>query len=155
MPLAALLGALVVTAAPAAELGRLFLSPQQREALERMRHAEASTASPEPPAALAEQPLLAPDDAPLPAADPLRVDGYVSRSGGPPTVWINGTDSYQGNFGALGIDAARVRLERARVRLPVGDAEAGVLLKPGQTFDPYSETVSDAYERPPEAPAIE
>lgn len=61
-----------VGAAPAATLGRLFYTPEQRARLDRHGTAEpvAETVS---------------------SAEPRRVDGVVRRSGGTATVWIDGT----------------------------------------------------------------
>ncbi|OGA29478.1 MAG: hypothetical protein A3F77_08190 [Betaproteobacteria bacterium RIFCSPLOWO2_12_FULL_67_28] len=54
----------------AQELGRLFFSPAQRDALDARRNEKAARA---------------------PAAAPVRIDGYVLRSGGRPTLWVNGS----------------------------------------------------------------
>jgi hypothetical protein len=61
----------------AAELGSLFHTPQEREQLDRLRRGE---------------PLEAPvasGETPVPARDPV-VTGYVRRSDGRNTVWIDG-----------------------------------------------------------------
>ena len=100
------------------------------------------------PAAEEDEQLVVPELPPVasePAA-PVRVDGYVSRSGGPQTVWVNGTDSYQGNLGEHGIDPARVRVESRQVRVPLASSPQDVLLKPGQIFQPETSQVIDTYE---------
>ncbi len=134
---------LVTTAGvQAAELGRLFLTPQERAALDRARHTVKKPT--------VEQPRLvdiAPDDETPEAEAPITVDGYVSRSDGPATVWVNGTDTFQGDLSEFGIDAQRVDIETSRVRLPIGGSDAPVLLKPGQSFDPGLNAISDVYER--------
>jgi hypothetical protein len=67
----------VAQAAPAGELGRLFHTPEQRKAL------NAARASPSPPPKPASvQVARKPDPAPL--------EGYVVRSDGLSTVWIDG-----------------------------------------------------------------
>jgi hypothetical protein len=131
----------------AAELGRLFFSPAERAALEQARRAQGDDETTleglgevvEVPSGGAEMEVA--------ASERIRVNGYVSRSGGPETVWLNGLDSHQGNLAEIGIDANRIRLEGARVRVPAGIEAGGVLLKPGQSFDPASGDVLDAYER--------
>ncbi|MGR8920441.1 MAG: hypothetical protein ACU85V_12550 [Gammaproteobacteria bacterium] len=140
--------ALATLPAPAAELGRLFLSPKERAALERARHArpEAPAVAPAPASELLPG-IEFTEPQPGSAPGPVRVDGYVARSEGPPTVWLNGMDSSGGGLGELGIDPRRVHLEAERVRVPVGAAPNAVLLKPGQEFDPETEQVSDGYER--------
>lgn len=72
LALAALLHA---SPAPAQELGRLFLTPEQRTALDARRNARV----PDRPAA-----------APTVVAPVTRIDGYVQRPGGKSTVWVNG-----------------------------------------------------------------
>jgi len=55
----------------AQELGRLFFSPAERDALDARRSGKSSST-------------------PAAAQAPVRIDGYVLRSGGRPTVWVNG-----------------------------------------------------------------
>ncbi|MGE0875450.1 MAG: hypothetical protein AB7O31_12345 [Burkholderiales bacterium] len=73
--LCALLAVLVLPGAQAQELGRLFLTPDERAALDARRAAKL----PDKPAAAA-----------VVASPVTRIDGYVQRSGGPSTVWVNG-----------------------------------------------------------------
>ena len=63
--------------ATAQELGRLFLTPEQRATLDARRKARV----PDKPAAVAGPALVTPVS---------RIDGYVQRSGGKSTVWVNG-----------------------------------------------------------------
>jgi len=77
----------------------------------------------------------------------VTVDGYVRRSGGPSTVWVNGTDSYQGNLAEQGVDVRGLEVDETRVRLPRRGVDEPLLLKPGQTFDPATARISEAYER--------
>ncbi len=63
--------------AHAAELGTLFHTPDERKALDAMR---ANASRPQKPAA----------EKPAPAPAPERLDGFVVRTHGPATVWING-----------------------------------------------------------------
>ena len=65
---------LLAPAAQAQELGRLFFTPEQRSSLDARRKARI----PDKPAAV------------VVAAPVTRLDGYVKRSAGPATVWING-----------------------------------------------------------------
>ena len=137
----------IVASAPleAAEFGRLFLTPAQRAALDRARHAEPAPVE----APVEEDPLLTDIviENILEAAEPITVNGYVTRSGGQATAWINGTNTFQGGLSEFGIDAQRVQIEAGGVRLPIGTSGGPVVLKPGQSFDPGSETISDVYER--------
>ncbi len=100
----------------AQELGRLFFTPTQREALDARRRARV----PDKPAA-----------APLVISPTTRLDGYVRRSDGRSTVWVNGDTADESAPQADG-----------RVPLPV-DSGARVRLKPGQVLDRGSGEVRD------------
>jgi len=100
----------------AQELGRLFFTAQQREALDARRRARV----PDKPAAT-----------PLVISPTTRLDGYVRRSDGRSTVWVNGDTADDSAPQADG-----------RVPLPV-DSGARVRLKPGQVLDRNSGEVSD------------
>lgn len=86
----------------AQELGRLFFSPAERDALDARRRE-------------------IPGGAPAAAQAPVRIDGYVLRSGGRPTVWVNG-----------GVDRSHAKanvasiLNHAEVRDVIGDGQVRV-----------------------------
>ena len=97
------------------ELGRLFFTPEQREALDARRKAR----MPDKPAA------------PVVASPVTRVDGYVRRSGGPSTVWIDGesvTDTVP---------------DGGRVAVPAGEGGSRARLKPGESLDRGNGAVRD------------
>lgn len=103
--------------AEAQELGRLFFTPEQRAALDARRRARV----PDTPAVA------------VVASPTTRVDGFVRRSGGPSTVWVNGEP-----LGEHGPDAPRIvrgATSDPRVSVPVGDAGVRFSLKPGQVLD--------------------
>lgn len=109
----------------AQDLGRLFFTPEQRAALDARRKARV----PDRPA----QPLV--------ASPTTRLDGYVKRSGGRSTVWVNGESLQEGS-------PERPRIEPGRssdggVAVTVGEGRARVLLKPGQVLDRGSGEVRD------------
>ena len=130
--------------APAAELGRLFLTPAERAELDRLRHV---TSVPTMPTAPSTSTSVSEPAVPPPPSIAVTVNGYVARSAGAPTMWINGADASASKLSELGIDGRRVRLDAARVRVPLNSSGGNVALKPGQSFDPISRQVSDAYER--------
>ncbi|HWM43192.1 MAG TPA: hypothetical protein VNP36_12190, partial [Burkholderiales bacterium] len=68
------LALLITGSAFAQEVGRLFFTPEQRAALDARRKARV----PDKAAAT------------VVASPTTRVDGYVQRSTGPSTVWVNG-----------------------------------------------------------------
>lgn len=114
----ALLAALLLhSCAQAQDVGRLFFTPEQRAALDARRKARV----PDKPTA-----------APVVVSPTTRLDGYVRRSGGRSTVWVNGTTLDEASPGS-----------DARVSVPVGDGGARVRLKPGETLDRGTGEVRD------------
>ena len=123
-----LLVAASIALAPAAraeELGRLFFTPDQRAALDARRKARV----PDKPAAAA---VVSPT---------TRLDGYVQRSDGPSTVWVNGEGLLETSPEAPRIGATR--RDDGRVSVGVGDSGARVGLKPGETLDRGTGEVRD------------
>jgi hypothetical protein len=104
--------------AQAEELGRLFFTPEQRQALDARRKARL----PDRPAAAVASPTL-------------RLDGYVRRSSGRSTVWVNGEPTD---------DASRLpATSDGRVGVRAGEGGGRVELKPGQTLDRGNGEVRD------------
>ena len=127
-PLAFLLLVLALLApasAGAQQLGRLFFTPEQREALDARRKARL----PDKPAAVA-------------AASPTtRLDGYVKRSHGKSTIWLDGYAIPDG------VRAEGIRVNRGsdptRVTIGVGDDGRRVPVRVGQTLDRATGEIKD------------
>jgi hypothetical protein len=108
------------------ELGRLFLTPEQRTALDARRKARI----PDKPAAVAaESPVT-------------RIDGLVSRGRGKSTVWVNGEPVPEGAQ-ADGLRVLPLQKESNRVTVRIGDNDNRVDLKIGQSFDRETGKVND------------
>jgi hypothetical protein len=103
----------------AQELGRLFFTPEQRAALDARRKARV----PDKPAAA------------VVASPTTRVDGFVKRSSGPSTVWVNGEPLPEGSG-----DLPRIG---PRVSVPLGEAGRRANLRPGETLDRGTGEVRD------------
>jgi hypothetical protein len=110
----------------AQEVGRLFFTPEQRAALDARRKARV----PDKPAAAA-----------VAASPTTRVDGYVRRSQGPSTVFMNGESVTTG--GAA--DSPQIVRDRgeARVSVPIGETGSGFALRPGEILDRGSGEIRD------------
>lgn len=112
-------------AAAQQDLKRLFFTPEQRAALDERRKARLAD---KPSAPVAESPVT-------------RVDGYVKRSGGKSTVWLNGEPIVDG------VQPEGVQLRRgadpSRVRVIVGEDRLSVDLRIGQSVDRSSGEVKD------------
>ena len=111
----AFLFALAVGPASAQDrLGRLFLTPQQREDLDRRRQANIQEAA-------------------VVADSFVTVNGQVSRSSGKSTTWINGVPR----------ESTRKPQDPARVTLPGAEGAPSVSLTIGQTLDKVRGEVKD------------
>jgi len=101
----------------AQELGRLFFTQEQRAALDARRKARV----PDKPAAAA-----------VVASPTTRLDGFVKRSTGPSTVFVNGESLNE-----------TPRERDGRVAVPRGDGGARVGMKPGEVLDRGTGEVRD------------
>jgi hypothetical protein len=116
-PLALILLCLAAPAATAAEeLGRLFLTPQQRQDLDRRRSTN-----------------RAEEEAPQIREGPLTLEGHVQRSSGKSTTWINGVPQ----------DDSHASRDPARLTVVPNVGEPGVSLKIGQIYERAGATVRD------------
>ena len=113
------LALLISGSAFAQEVGRLFFTPEQRAALDARRKARV----PDKPAAAV---VVSPT---------TRVDGYVKRSTGPSTVWVNGEPLAEGTG-----EAPRIG---PRVSVPLGDGGRRATLRPGEVLDRGTGEVRD------------
>lgn len=102
-------------------LGRLFFTPEQRAMLDARRKAGVPD-----------------DNLPADASTTTRLDGFVKRSGGKSTVWVNGQPIPE-----AAPDAPRIGAGEARVAVPVGESRTSVGLKPGETLDRGTGRVRD------------
>jgi hypothetical protein len=103
-------------AVAAQELGRLFFTPEQRDALDARRKARL----PDKPAALAPSPTT-------------RVDGSVKRSLGKSTVWVDGSAVPEGTQP----EGLRIRRggDASRVTVIVGEDGRRIEMRVGETLD--------------------
>jgi hypothetical protein len=110
-------GLLIFLPVKAQDLGRLFFTPEQRAALDARRKARV----PDKPSAM-----------PLIISPTTRLDGFVRRSDGRSTVWVNGAS----------VDDTAPQAD-GRVAVGAGERRARVRLKPGEVLDRSSGEVTD------------
>ena len=104
----------------AQELGRLFFTPEQRQALDARRRAR-----------LPDRP-----SAPVVASPTTRLNGYVQRDNGKSTVWVNGEPLPE-------TAAEAPRIGGGRVTVNAGDSGGRANLRPGETLDRGTGEVKD------------
>jgi hypothetical protein len=110
---------LIPTTSFSQEVGRLFFTPEQRAALDARRRARV----PDKPAAV------------VVTSPSTKLDGYVKRSRGPSTVWVNGEPMPEGAG-----DAPRIG---PRVSVSVGEGGRRATLRPGEAIDRDTGEVRD------------
>jgi len=120
------LGLLAAGTARAQQLGRLFFTPEQRDALDARRKARL----PDKPAAAA-----------APVSPTTRIDGVVQRSRGKSTLWVDGTAVPDGTQP----EGLRVRRgsDPGRVTVTVVESGQRIDLRVGETVDRATGEVKD------------
>ncbi len=125
------LGATPVTAAE--PLGRLFMTPEQRAALDAAR--EPGNELLTDPAQPATSRAISPDA-------PVLLNGVIRRSRGPNVAWVNGTRASTSGDDAIHVSRGPDR--HNRVTLEEGGGTKAQL-KPGQFWIPATGQVADCY----------
>lgn len=128
-----LLGLAALPCLAGEDLGRLFMTPEQRRALDVLRETGGDVLT---DAGSLESPVAAPLDR------QVVLNGVVRRSLGPDVVWVNGSRTH-------GSDG-RIRVRRGpdrSSRVTLEDAADGstVRLKPGQFWEPATGRVANCY----------
>lgn len=142
---------LSVVAAEPAQLGRLFLSPAERAALDVVRQNSRPPERIITPGADGEDEEIA--DAPAAAPPVVTVHGYVKRSDGKGTVWINGQPA-QEKSSIKDVDIGRLQGNANEVQIKLPSTGQTVKLKAGQSYDPASGKVGTLREIAPTAHAL-
>jgi len=85
---------------------------------------------------------------PAPEIPRITVNGFVKRSGGRSTAWVNGMNTNDGYFEPQHIKVNPHRIGRDHVHVEVDDINIGdVSLKVGQTLDPEEPKITDSYQK--------
>jgi hypothetical protein len=120
-----------------APIGRLFLTPAERAALDVIRQQS------KPPERLVkgDEPTTSQEDlptaeAPAPAMS-IAVQGYVKRNDGKGTVWVNG-QAVQEKSAGQDFEVGRLRGDTDPVRIRLPRSGQTVSIKAGQRYDPAS-----------------
>ncbi len=130
------------------DLGRLFFTPQERVSLDVAR----LTAKLPPlltlsAAEVAQLPSAEIDAAPPPLPS-VTVNGIVTRSQGPGTLWMNGSPQDARQPQIPGVAEPRIRLHRAAIEIALDATQPARTVKAGQIFDPARAEVREAHAAP-------
>lgn len=132
-------------------LGRLFLSPAERAALDVVRQ------NSKPPQKIitpgdAEDEDLAAESEPAVIPPVITLDGYVKRSDGKGTVWVNGRP-VQEKIPTRDIEVGRMQGNTNQVQIKLPGNGQTVKLKAGQSYDPATGKMVDSLrDLPPPQP---
>lgn len=137
-------------------MGRLFLTPGERAALDIIRQ---NSKPPERIITSAEQDELIPEEAKPVVPPVVTVHGYVKRSDGRGTIWVNGRP-VQEKSANQDVEVGRLQNSGNDVQIKLPGTGQTVKLKAGQSYDPGSGRIGALREIapltvtiPPEPPA--
>jgi hypothetical protein len=140
-----------------ADVGRLFFTPSERAAFEASRRAAEAAPGLDPIEIEPEAIPTVVEDASDELKPTITIDGYVGRSNGRATLWVNGENSYDGDLSASRVVPFSAEVHDGRISVTPMDDDSPVTLKPGQSYDPNSAATTDTYETPAlaeETPAL-
>ncbi|MGD9604196.1 MAG: hypothetical protein AB7O21_10345 [Gammaproteobacteria bacterium] len=129
------------------DLGRLFFDREARTALDAARAAVTAPvpAGHDEPAALPATTDPVPVSAPPP---PVTLNGIVTRSHGPATVWVNGEPRDARHLALPGFVDGDARVVGSGLEI-ARDGSAPRRVRAGQTYDPASDTLHDTRDPAP------
>ena len=123
---------LALDAAFAADFGRIFTTPEQRQKLDALRY---RTEQPEPNLILQQKSFDKPEPEPEILA-PIRLDGLIYRQNGQNAAWINEASTLEGDIGLqdIGVDPKKISQDSVEIVLPGGGP--AIKLKVGEKYLP-------------------
>ncbi len=131
------------TQAASDDFGRLFTTPEERRKLQTLRNAKPQVKVEVVPEVFIDDIDENVGEIEQPDIEGITLNGLVYRKGGKSTVWLNGTNSYEGNLASeyFRINAGDINSEKVSVTVPEADLEFD--LKVGQTYEPNDGTLLD------------
>ena len=131
------------TQAASDDFGRLFTTPEERRKLQTLRNAKPQVKVEVVPEVFIDDIDENVGEIEQPDIEGITLNGLVYRKGGKSTVWLNGTNSYEGNLASeyFRINAGDINSEKVSVTVPEADLEFA--LKVGQTYEPNDGTLLD------------
>jgi len=127
------------------DLGRLFFSATERQALDAAR-ATAALPVPPPPSVSATDVHLLPESPTDIATPSVTVNGIVSRSAGPSSAWVNGENLEKSRTSIPGSPDHPISVRHGALEF-TPDRQQRLRVKPGQTYDPIAARVLEAFDQ--------
>ena len=126
------------------DFGRLFTSPEERRNLQELRFSEPEVEE------VIEVSLEEIDEVVEEKAEPsniniegITLNGLVYRKGSKSTVWLNGSNSYEGSLSSEYFRINNSDINSKKVSVTVPEANLEFDLKVGQTYEPNNESLLD------------
>ena len=122
-------------------LGRLFMSPQDRARLEKIRNAKEE---PKQIETVKVEELIEPmdsleeEDKNALIQDAIRLKGLVYRKNGKSAAWINDSNTFEGGLESQYLDVPTSEIKSDKVKIIMPDKETEINLKVGDEFNPHS-----------------
>lgn len=140
----------VQPSAPATALpGRLFLTPAERAHLDELRRVRPQPVRPAQAEEGRETTQTGIDIPPPPPPEPFTMNGLVVRSRGPNTVWVDGEPVLSTQDIDKGVRIDTRRTSASGTPVTVLESGRAVHLKPGQTYVPDTDRLTESYETSP------
>lgn len=124
----------------AEELGRLFLTPEERHKIDRIRYAQPKK---EEPVRIEIEEIVEQEPEPLPDIGDITVKGLVYRQDGKSTAFINDTNTFEGNLDNQYIEVDPGDIKPGNIKLKIYNNETDITLKVGETYDTTTDNVTD------------
>lgn len=129
--------------------GRLFLTPAERAHLDELRAARPQQTESRAPSGTSQVTI---DIPPPPPPEPFTMNGLVVRSSGPNTVWVDGQPVHSTHDTGKGVRIDTRGTTAGGTPVTVLESGRAVRLKPGQTYVPDGDLMTERYEEPPAPP---
>lgn len=131
-----------ISSAEDAPLGRLFFTPSDRATMDAIRK---SSKAPDKVITSkdVEADVAAPEEAPAAekkVGSPVMVNGYITRSDGKNTVWVNDRPMAEKSTNQA-IKVEKLSADKGQVKIVMTDEKKAASLRPGQVYDPNSNKV--------------
>lgn len=139
------LGSISCTQAASDGFGRLFTTPEERKKLQELRYS-APEVEQDVEVYVEEIEEFAEEKSEPRDIEGITLNGIVYRKGNKSTVWLNGSNSYEGSLESeyFRINTSNINSEKVSVTVP--EVNLGFDLKVGQTYEPNDERMLDIVE---------